>query len=101
MKPDSRVVRKPSSQFEAHDDQSHVMMYQRKAKSDKKLGKFKKKLAKRKQVLRAEAAKTETEVEKETKRKKETESEVARDRRGGKKKIIIEEGAAAGGREGE
>ena len=73
MKPDPRVVRKPSSQFEPHADQSHVMMYQRKAKSDKKLGKSKTKLAKRKQVLRAEVAKTETEVEKETKRKKETE----------------------------
>ena len=73
MKPEPRVVKKPSDQFEPHADEKHVMMYQRKAKSDKKLGKSKKKLAERKQVLRAEASKNETDIDKETKRKKETE----------------------------
>ena len=73
MKPEPRLVKKPAGQFEPHANEKHVMMYQRKAKSDKKLGKYKKKLAERKQVLRAEASKNETDIEKETKRKKETE----------------------------
>ena len=47
------------------------MMYQRKAKSDRKLGKSKKKFAETKQVLRAEASKNEKEIVKESKRKQE------------------------------
>ena len=77
MKPEPRIVKKPSGQFEPHAEEKHVMMYQRKAKSDKKLGKTKKKLAERKKALRAEASKNETEKEKEMKRKKETERKIS------------------------
>ena len=74
MKPEPRLARKTSTQFQLPaDPDKHVMMCQTKAKSDKKLGKPQKKLAARKMVLRAEVAKTETNAEKEARRKKETE----------------------------
>ena len=74
MKPEPRVVKKISSQFEPHADPTkHVMMCERKARSDQKLGKTKKRLAERKKMLRAEATKNETNEEKEERRKKENE----------------------------
>ena len=72
MKPEPRNTRKRSTQFEPQVDTSkHVMMCDRKAKSDVKLGKAKTKLAKRKQELRVEAAKLESSSAKEERRKKE------------------------------
>ena len=72
MKPRPRNIRKISSQFEPQADPSkHVMMRERKANSDAKLGKAKTKLAKRKQELRGEAAKLESSSAKEERRKKE------------------------------
>jgi hypothetical protein len=74
MKPEPRIVKKRSTQFEPHADPSkHVMMSQRKAKSDLKLGKAQSRLAKRKKVLRTEKAKQESSIEKEERKKKETE----------------------------
>ena len=71
MRPEKRVVKKTSNQFEPHASPSkHLMMSAKKAKSDKKLGKTKKKQAERKKILRAEAKKNETADEK---KKKETE----------------------------
>ena len=72
MKPEPRNIRKRSSQFEPQANSSkHVMMCERKAKSDAKLGKAKTKLSKRKQELRVEAAKVESSSAKEARRKKE------------------------------
>ena len=74
MRPEPRMIKKTATQFEPHADPSkHVMMCQRRAKSDIKLGKAKNKLATRKKFLRAEAAKHESVTEKEERRKKETE----------------------------
>ena len=72
MRPQKRVVKQTSKQFEPHASPSkHLMMSDKKAKSDKKLGKTKKKQAERKKILRAEVKKNETADEKEE--KKETE----------------------------
>ena len=74
MRPEKRVVKKTSKQFEPHASPSkHLMMCVKKAKSDKKLGKSNTKQAERKRILRAEAKKEETADEKEEKKKKETE----------------------------
>ena len=74
MKPAPRN-RRPPTKIEPHDNPDrHVMKFQEKVKSDLKLGncKKKRKLAERKKVLRAEAAKKETDSEKDEKKKKET-----------------------------
>ena len=74
MKPAPRIVKKRSTQFEPHADPSkHVMMSERKAKSDVKLGKAQSRLAKRKKGLRKEKAKKESSQEKDERKKKETE----------------------------
>lgn len=74
MKPEPRLIKKRSTQFEPHaDPKRHVMMSQRKAKSDLNLGKAQSRLAKRKKVLRTEKAMQESSVEKEERKKKETE----------------------------
>ena len=58
MRPQKRVVKQTSNQFEPHASPSkHLMMSDKKAKSDKKLGKTKKKQAEWKKILRAEANK--------------------------------------------
>lgn len=68
------MIRQTSKQFEPHADPcKHLMMCDKKAKSDKKLGKTKNKQAERKKVLRAAAKKNETDDEKEERKKKETE----------------------------
>ena len=74
MKPEPRLVKNRTTQFEPHADPAkHVMMSQRKAKSDLKLGKAQTRLAKRKKVLREEKARQESSIEKEERKKKETE----------------------------
>ena len=74
MKPEPRLVKNRTTQFEPHADPAkHVMMSQRKAKSDLKLGKAQTRLAKRKKVLREEKARQESSIEKEERKQKETE----------------------------
>ena len=66
MKPEPRLIKKRSTQFEPHaDPKRHVMISQRKAKSDLNLGKAQSRLAKRKKVLRTQKAMQESSVEKE------------------------------------
>ena len=64
MKPKVRSARKKSTNVDAYTEPSHVMMCQRKAKSERN---------KKKRLARAKAAIEDTEVEKDIKRRKERE----------------------------
>ena len=73
MKPEPRLRKSPTQIDPYTEPSNHIMMFAKKAKSDQKLGKSKKRMSERKKVLRAEAAKSETEADKESKREKEAE----------------------------
>ena len=73
MKPEPRL-RKSRTQIDPYaEPNKYIVMFEKKAKSDQKLGKSKKRMSERKKVLRAEAAKNETEADKKSKREKEAE----------------------------
>ena len=73
MKPEPRLRKSPTQIDPYAEPSMHIMMFEKKAKSDQKLGKSKKRMSERKKVLRAEAAKNETEADKKSKREKEAE----------------------------
>ena len=70
MKPEPRL-RISWTQIDPYAEPSkYIVMFEKKAKSDQKLGKSKKRMAERKKVLRAEAAKNETEADKKRQERK-------------------------------
>ena len=73
MKPEPRLRKSPTQIDPYAEPSKHIMMFEKKAKSDQKPGKSNKRLSERKKVLRAEAAKNETDADKESKKVKEAE----------------------------
>ena len=70
MKPEPRLRKSPTQIDPYAEPSKHIVMFEKKAKSDQKLEKSKKRMSERKKVLRAEAAKIKQRLTKKAREKR-------------------------------